>query len=170
MSKYKRIFIVGHAGAGKAVLAKALAEKLGWKFINADFGLAPIIGRSLNEIVGKQGEEEFQHCLSEILAYQRSQENIVVTTDDSIICSDKNRQLLAAEFTVHLKVSTSVQLDRVRISNNRPLLPIADYKVFLDKLHHERDSLYNEAASFSISSDNGAVDEHVLSVINAFEK
>lgn len=33
MSKYKRIFIVGHSGAGKGVLGLALAKKLNWQFI-----------------------------------------------------------------------------------------------------------------------------------------
>jgi shikimate kinase len=30
MAKPKRIIIVGHMGAGKSLLAKALADKLGW--------------------------------------------------------------------------------------------------------------------------------------------
>lgn len=38
--KPKRIFIVGHLGAGKGVLAQALAEKLDWKYTDADFALA----------------------------------------------------------------------------------------------------------------------------------
>lgn len=33
MIKPKRIFIVGHMGAGKALLAEALAKKLGWQYI-----------------------------------------------------------------------------------------------------------------------------------------
>jgi len=36
MSNIKRIFVIGHSGAGKGVLAQAVAKKLGWKFINAD--------------------------------------------------------------------------------------------------------------------------------------
>jgi shikimate kinase len=168
MSQYKRIFIIGHSGAGKGVFAKALAEKLGWKFIDADFALAPSIGRSLVDIIGSQGEEAFHHCLFDILSYQCSKENIVVTTDDSIVCHEKNRQLLSSEFTVYLKVSTPVQLER--ISHNRPLLPLADYKAFLDKQHQERDSLYEKSASFSISSDDGALENHVLSIIKTMEK
>jgi tRNA A37 threonylcarbamoyladenosine biosynthesis protein TsaE len=35
MSKPKRIFIVGHMGAGKALLSEALAKKLGWQYIDA---------------------------------------------------------------------------------------------------------------------------------------
>ncbi len=168
MNKPKRIFIIGHSGAGKGVLAHELAEELGWQFIDADFGLAPTIGRTMGDILGSQGEEAFHRSLTDILSHQLTKENIVVTTDDSIVCHKKNRELLSSEFTVYLKVSTPVQLER--ISHNRPLLPVADYKAFLDKLRQERDSLYEEAACFSISSDNGALEEHVLSVINAMEK
>ncbi|RDI46998.1 shikimate kinase [Aquicella lusitana] len=165
MNQPKRIFIIGHIGAGKGVLAQALAKKLGWQFIDADFALAPTIGRNLDEIIGTQGKAVFHHCLSEILSWQITKENIVVTTDDSIVCHEKNRQLLSSEFAVYLKVSTSVQLER--ISSNRPLLPVADYKAFLEKIHDERDALYNQISSFSISSDSGSIEEHVLSVINA---
>lgn len=56
MTKPKRIFIVGHMGAGKAVLSEALAKKLGWQYIDANPSLERYIGRSLNEILGKQGE------------------------------------------------------------------------------------------------------------------
>jgi shikimate kinase len=168
MSSYKRIFIIGHSGAGKGVLAEALAKKLGWKFIDADFSLAPSIGQPLAKILGSQGEEAFQHCLTDILSYQQRQENIVVTTDDSIVCSDKNRKLLSSEFTVYLKVSIDIQLER--ISHNRPLLPLTDYKAFLNILRYERDDLYEQEAKYSISSDNGAIEEHVLSIIKGMEQ
>jgi len=102
------------------------------------------------------------------LASQRQQENIVVTTDDSIVCNEKNRELLSSEFTVYLKVSPSVQLER--ISHNRPLLPVSDYKAFLTMLREERDGFYEEVASFSLCSDDGAIDDHVLSIIEAMAK
>lgn len=164
MSKYKRIFIVGHSGAGKGVLAQALAKRMSWQFIDADFALA----RPVTEIIGKQGEDTFHQCLSDILSYQKTKENIVVTTDDSIICYQKNQELLSSEFVVYLKVSLDVQLDR--IAHNRPLLPTADYKAFLNKLRQERDDLYEQVASFSLSSDDGAIDEHVSSIIKAIGK
>jgi shikimate kinase len=174
MSKQcNRIFIIGHSGAGKAVLAKALAENLGWQFLDADFSLAPSVGRSMVEIIGGEGERAFHQCLSEILSHQLSKENIVVTTDDSIVCHGKCRQLLSSEFTVNLKVSTAVQLKRM--SHNRPLLPLADYAAFLDKLHDERDALYDQVASFSVNSDlatpdNNGLKEHVLSIVKAIGK
>lgn len=168
MSRHKRIFIIGHSGAGKGVVAQGVAKELGWQYLDADFALAPSIGQPLVEILGNQGKEKFQQCLSEILSNQLNKENIVVTTDDSIIDSEKNRQLLSKEFTVYLKVSTPVQLER--ISHNRPLLPHMDYRAFLDNLHQERDALYEKAASFTVNSDDNALEEHIKSIVENIGK
>lgn len=168
MTKIKRIFIVGHSGAGKGLLAKAVAKKLDWKFIDADFALAPSIGRDITEIIGKPGEIAFQDCLADILLYQTYQDYIVVTTDDSIVCSEKNRKLLASEFVVYLKVSTQVQMERM--AYNRPLLPTARYEAFLNKLHHQRDDFYAQVASLRLNSDQDALEAHVFSVVNAVKK
>jgi shikimate kinase len=165
---HKRIFIIGHSGAGKGVLAEALAKKLNWKYINADFGLAPSIGRPLTEIIGDHGEKSFHQTLTEILTFQKRQDNIVVSTDDSIVCHEKTRELLTTEFTVYLKVSLEIQMDR--IAHNRPLLPCNDYKAFLNKLRHERDGFYEQVASFSISSDDGAIEQHAEHIIKAMDK
>lgn len=165
MSHYKRIFIIGHTGAGKALVAKTLAEKLGWQFIDADFGLELNIGRDLNEILGKQGQEAFYDCQSEILDALLKKENIVVATDGSIACSEKNRQLLSSEFVVFLGVSTSVQIERTT-RNSASLLPIADLKVFFDKFHKERDSFYEEISSLTIDSDDSALEKHILRIID----
>lgn len=165
--KYKRIFIVGHSGAGKGLLATEVANKLNWQFIDSDFSLAASIGKNTSEIIGKQGEELFCNTLHEILKYQLSKENIVVTTDDSIVCDPKNRKLLANELVVYLKVSTQVQLERM--GNNRPLLPMTDYMKFLNSLHHDRDAAFEEVAKLTLNSDDNALYEHVDTVVKAIK-
>lgn len=35
MKKPKRIFVIGHMGAGKALFSEALAKKLDWQFIDS---------------------------------------------------------------------------------------------------------------------------------------
>jgi shikimate kinase len=168
MTKPQRIFILGHSGAGKGVLADAVAKKLGWNYIDADFALAPSIGRTLPEILGNEGVHSFYKCLTEVITHLKSRDQIVVTTDDSIINNETIRQLLKDEFTVYVEVSTKVQLER--ITHNRPLLPVSNYPAFLDKLHQEYDSLYTQTATFSLSSDNGELDKHANSVVEAFHK
>ena len=165
MSQYRRIYIVGHSGAGKGVLANALAKKLGWKFIDADFSLVPSIGKPLTDIIGTTGEACFHQCLNDILSSQKNMEHIVVTTDDSIVCTPENRELLSTDYVVWLQVSPEIQLDR--LGHNRPLIPRKDYKEFLNTLRQERDDLYKQVAHFSISSDNGDIDSHVERIIKA---
>src|ERR1700722_18405958 len=131
MTKPKRIFVVGHMGAGKALLSEALAKKLGWQYIDANPSLERYIGRSLNEILGKQGEAAFHECEAEIISYYIGKEHVVVVLEEAVSATEKNRKLLSSEFVVYLKVSTKVQIERWPDARS-PLLPITDRKAFLD--------------------------------------
>jgi shikimate kinase len=140
-------------------------------WVNADvLGCTAHVGRTVSEVVGAEGERAFNRCLTEILSHQLTKENIVVTTDESIICDEKARGLLKSEFTVYLKVSPTVQLERIAEGDYRPLLPVDNFAAFIDKLHGERDSLYEQVASFSLSSDDGDIEGHAASIVKAMTK
>jgi shikimate kinase len=166
MTTPKRIFIVGHIGAGKALLSEALAKKLGWQFIDANPSLERYIGRSLNDILGKQGEEAFHRCEAEIISHYIGKEHVVVLLEEAVIASEQNRKLLSSEFVVYLKVSTSTQIERMK-GGRTPLLPITDLKAFLDKQHLERDSLFEEVATLTVDSISVEVD--VNKIIKSFD-
>lgn len=167
MSKPKRIFVVGHMGAGKALLSEALAKKLDWQFIDANPSIECYIGRSLSEILSKQGEEAFHRCEAEIISHYIGKENVVVLLEEAVIATEQNRKLLSPEFVVYLKVSTPVQIERMK-GGRKPLLPIADLKAFLDKQHQERDSLFEEVATLTI--DSISVDDDVDKIIKAIQE
>lgn len=167
MTKPKRIFIVGHMGAGKSARGEALAKKLGWQYIDANPGLERYIGRNLNEILGKQGEEAFHECEAEIISHYIGKEHVVVVLEEAVIATAKNRELLSPEFVVYLNVSTLTQIKRWP-EGRVPLLPIKDRKAFLDQQHLERDSLFEEVATLTIELTS--VEEDVNKIINALEK
>lgn len=167
MTKPKRIFIVGHMGAGKSLLAEALAKKLGWQFIDANPGLERYIGRSLSEIFGKQGEEAFHECEAEIISHYISKDHVVLVMEEAVIATEKNRKLLSSEFVVYIKVSTPLQIERWP-NGRTPLLPIADRKAFLDKLHLERDSLFEEVATLTVESIS--LEKDMDKIIKALEE
>jgi shikimate kinase len=164
-NNYQRVFIIGHPGAGKALLAKTLAEKLGWKFIDTDLGLEFTIGKTINDILGK-GIDDFYRCQAEVLRAQLSKEHIVVNTDASVICDEKIKQLLDNEFVVYLQVSTPIQLERTS-RHPAPLLLVSDMKTFFDKLHAERDAYFSQSASMTINGDDSELMTHVSRVIDA---
>ncbi len=166
MTKPKRIFIVGHTGAGKSLRGEALAKKLGWQYIDANPGLERYIGRNLHEILGKQGEEAFHQCEAEIISHYIDKEHVVLIMEEAVIATEKNRKLLSSEFVVYLKVSTPVQIERWA-EGRSPLLPITDLKAFLDKQHLERDSLFEEVATLTIESIS--VEKAVNEIMQALE-
>jgi shikimate kinase len=149
MSKPKRIFVVGHMGAGKTLLSEALAKKLGWEYIDANPSLERYIGRSLNEILGKQGEVAFHQCEAEVITHYIGKEHVVVVLEEAVIATEENRKLLSSEFVVYFKVSTSTQMERMK-GGRVPLLPIANLKAFLDKQHLERDSLFEAVSTLTV--------------------
>ena len=153
MSKPNRIFVVGHMGAGKAVFAEALAKQLGWQYIDANPSLERYIGRTLNEIVGTQGEEAFHRCEHEILTHYMKQDKVVVVLEEGVIATKENRELLSKEFVIYLQVETATQIERMQ-GGRIPLLPIADMNAFLDQLHNERDHYFEEVATMIIPSQS----------------
>jgi shikimate kinase len=164
MIKPKRIFVVGHMGAGKALLSEALAKKLDWQYVDANPSLERYIGRSLTDILGKSGEEAFHRCEAEIITRYMSKEHVVVVMEEAVIATEENRKLLSSECVIYLKVSTPVQVERMK-SGRIPLLPIDDLKAFLDKLHIERDSFFEEVATLII--DSISVEDDVNKIIKA---
>ena len=166
MEKPKRIFIIGHMGAGKFLLTDALAKKLGWQCIDANPSLERYIGRNLDEIIAKQGEAAFHECEAEIISHYITKDHVVVVLEESVIATEKNRKLLSSEFVIYSKVSTETQLERMK-DGRVPLLPIADMKAFLDKQHHERDHFYDEVATLTIESVS--VEEDVNKIIKAID-
>lgn len=167
MSKLQRIFIVGHMGAFKSTLGRALAEKLSWQYIEANPGLERYIGRSLHEILGTEGEAAFHQCEAEIIAHYIEHDHVVVVLEEAVVVSAENRRLLASEFVIYSTVSIPVQLDRMSIGMP-PLLPIQDPKAFLEKLHHERDSFFEEIATISIEP-TFVIESDINQIIKAIE-
>lgn len=167
MPHSKRIFIIGTSGAGKGVLAQAVAKKLGWKFINADIlGSVGCLGRTCTQVLGDAGEQHFLECLTDILTHQLTLDHIVVTTDESIIASERACELLQSEFTVFVSVSPDVQVSR--LEGYRPLLPVDDYQAVLEQYAEQHRNLYESVASTTLNSDDGDIANHVHQIIAAY--
>lgn len=45
-----------------------------------------------------------------------------------------------------------------------------NFAALIDKLHNKRDGLYEQVASFSLSSDDGDIEEHAASIVKAMTK
>jgi shikimate kinase len=165
MSKVKQIIIVGHPGAGKAVLGRAIADRLHWDYIDADYGIELMTGALADQILSQAGNEGLRNCEYKILDENKHRENIVLNTDAGIVLSERNRELMKnAFYIVFVYVSLDVQLERLSM-NNPPLLANCDIKSLLN-VTHERDSFFREVANIEINTDDGSIDAHVMAVVH----
>lgn len=57
----QRILLIGFRGAGKTTLGKALAEALNLAFIDVDEEIEKREGRTIKEMVEKEGWSYFRH-------------------------------------------------------------------------------------------------------------
>lgn len=161
MNQVKRIVIVGHPGAGKAVLGQALAEKLAWQFIDADYGIEVRTGALVDQILGDAGNKALRATEKEILSHQT--DHTVIVTDVGIVTSPDNRACLENEYVVFVTVSLATQLERMS-RHVEPLLRNSDRNALLTKLH-DRDAWFNEVANITINTDDNALDRHVETII-----
>ena len=165
MPSIQRIFIVGQPGAGKGVLAKILAKKLNWQFVDADLGIESHVGLTLHEILGKQVLDSYCECQFKILETLTNKQAIVVATDGLVLGNDKCIALLNREFVVHLTINASTQIAERTTDGPPTLLNFDNYSNLLDELHAERDGKYESVANYSFNRDNDTLDEHVQGIV-----
>ena len=165
MNKPKRIFVVGHMGAGKSLFSEALAKQLGWQYIDANPSLERYIGLNLSEILGEAGEAAFHECEAKILSRYIKQDNVVVVLEEAVIATEKNRALLSSEYVIYLKVDVSTQMGRMW-GNRVPLLPVEDMEAFLTAQHNARDHFFESVSTLTL--DSISVEADVKTVMAAW--
>ena len=69
MNRPKRIFVIGHMGAGKFIFAEGLAKKLRWQIVDANPSIERYIGRQIRYMLGEQGEAAFNRSQADIISY-----------------------------------------------------------------------------------------------------
>ena len=161
MTQPNRLIIVGHPGAGKAVLAGALAEKLGWQFIDADYGIEIKTGLLIQDILGDEGVQALRRTEHKILS--QSLNHTVITTDVGIVSSEQNRELLKKDYVIFVTMSLPEQFERMQ-RHIAPLLIDSDRNKLLSDLH-ERDHWFMEIAKITVNTDDNALHHHVEAVL-----
>jgi shikimate kinase len=157
MDKFSRIFLIGPNGAGKTSVGKELAVLLGWQFIDSDQLVEQQHQMSITEIFREFGESYFRCQEANLLKKISAQQNIVVATGGGSILVAQTRDLLMRQGTVcFLEVSITVQLDRLTLLNDRPLLPadINQRTAYLSNMHNSRWHLYKSTAGLRIDTDH----------------
>lgn len=151
--KKSSILLSGFMGCGKSTVGKALSDKLGFSFIDADAEIVKKAGMSINEIFEKYGEEHFRKLETDVLKELSS-------CTDTVIASGGGAMVKAQNFAAVKDNSLVIYMDadedflykNISKSDERPLMKTPDPKARIHELLSSRKTNYEAHNHISINA------------------
>jgi shikimate kinase len=159
------IYLIGMMGSGKTVTGEILADLLDRDFVDLDGEIQKKEKRTIPEIFAQSGEPYFRDVESSVLDQFSKKKGQVVATGGGIVLRDENVRCMKETGTVVLlKASAESLWQRVRYAKDRPLLNKPDPFGALKQILIDRESFYDNACDFSVSTD-GKIAEDIATEV-----
>lgn len=146
------LVVVGPPGSGKTTVGRALAQRLGVPFTDADALIVERVGKSIAEMFTDDGEDAFRALEREVVAHALDTARGVLALGGGAVLAAQTRERLRGHRVVLLWVGLADGIRRTGMSTARPLLagvnPRATFKALLDA----RAPLYREVATVEVDT------------------
>jgi shikimate kinase len=140
------LYLVGMMGSGKSTAGRHLAERLDYRFLDADSSLEQVAGRSIPQIFADDGEEGFRNLEAAVLNQIASWHSLVVATGGGVVTRPQNWGQMQQGVVIWLDAPEQVLLQRLSADPTpRPLMQTADREQRLAELMTQRRPLYAQA-------------------------
>jgi len=163
------VFLIGYRGTGKSTVARLLAERLDWQWLDADVVLEARHGRSIRQIFADEGEAGFREKEATLLGEFSQLRQTVIATGGGVILRDTNRQNLRAGKVVWLTADAETIWQRLQADSTtaerRPALTVGG-RAEIEDLLRVREPWYRACADLVIDTA-GRTPEQIVSVILA---
>lgn len=146
------IYLIGMMGSGKSTIGRLLSENLYYRFIDADDYLVDHSDYdSINEIFLRKSEKYFRTLENEVMKELSTFEKTIVATGGGVILDNQNIEMMQSSgLVVYLKSSIDNLVQRLKGSENRPLLKDVDLEKKLNALDLKRNDKYLEASDLIV--------------------
>jgi shikimate kinase len=90
------LVLIGYRATGKTTLARFLAGRLGWDWIDADEEIERRAGKSIARMFAEQGEPAFRDLEAEVIAELCSRSRLVLATGGGAPLREESRRAMRA--------------------------------------------------------------------------
>ena len=162
------VVLVGFMATGKSRVGRALAARLGRRFVDTDELLVARFGMSIGDYFRQAGEAAFRDAESDVLQASCGGRQQVVSLGGGAIVRPEN--LAAAKrgnLLVRLAASPETIYARLMAepgAAERPMLAGADPKTRIAQLLAEREPIYSQARA-TVLTDGKSVDDIVEEIV-----
>lgn len=163
------IFLVGPRATGKTTVARLLAERLRWGWLDADELLEKRAGCSIRELFDTAGEAAFRDLESAVLDELCSCRRLVIASGGGVVLRSANRQRLRAAGRIVWLTGDAATLWRRLQSDGttaerRPNLTASGGLAEVEEVLRVREPLYREVAEFSVDTTGRSPEEVAAAV------
>ncbi len=156
----KNIYLIGFMGCGKSAVSAYLMRQYGLPRVEMDREIEADSGMSIPEIFERQGEEAFRRKETLLLRKIAERDELIVSCGGGVPMRSENVELMRASGTIILlKASPQTILNRVKRSQNRPVLKGRMTEEGICELMEHRNEAYEAAADCVIGTDGRSVAE-----------
>jgi shikimate kinase len=161
------LYLVGMMGSGKSTAGRHLAERLGYRFLDADSSIEQVAGRSIPELFASEGETGFRDLEAAVLNQIASWHSLVVATGGGVVTRPENWGQLQQGVVIWLDASDALLLERLNADPTpRPLMQSDDPAERLAELLRQRRPLYAQA-DLHIVQDGRSADQVAEQILEA---
>jgi shikimate kinase len=151
----EHILLVGMMGSGKTTVGRALAAALARPHLDSDEQVEAATGRTVPEILERDGEAAFRAAEKTALAtaIASGDARVVSVAGGAVLDPDNRERMRQSGTVVWLRARPETLTDRVGDGAGRPLLA-GDVAANLRRLYDERRALYESVADVVIDVDD----------------
>jgi len=151
------LVLIGYRGTGKTTVARLVAERLGWPWVDADVEIESRAGKSIKEIFDDDGEERFRDLETEVVADLARRKQTVVALGGGAVLREENRAavrgctvvwLQAGSETIHARIASDPSTGA-----RRPNLTVAGGRAEITDLLAQREPVYKSCADCAVDTE-----------------
>jgi shikimate kinase len=150
------IILIGMPGAGKSTVGVLLAKRLGYNFVDTDLLLQSQQQCRLQQIIAREGLENFKAIEEQVLIDLTTTHSVVATGGSAVYSERAMTRLRKLGQLVFIDIPLKELLDRVNDMDNRGLVIGPDETY--ENLYRERLPLYQKYAEVTILGDGMTVE------------
>ena len=155
------IMLIGFMGSGKSTIAKYLSHILEMQDLETDEFIVKREDMTINEIFQRKGEEYFRRCENNALRELETRQGIIISCGGGMPMKDENVELMKKNGKIVLLTASAETIyERVKYSNERPLLNGNMNVEYIKDLMEKRKDRYESIADIVVDTNNKPI--HVI--------
>lgn len=165
----KAITLIGMAGAGKSFIGRNLARLLEFEFIDTDDLIEKRAGEGLQEILDREGDENFLKIETDTIINLGNIQNKIISPGGSVIYSPAAMEYFKANsIVIYLADSYGRILNRIKNLDSRGIVGLKNKN--FEQLYKEREALYKKFADLTIDMSHMQTDDKQAKAQEVTEK